>query len=479
MKVVIKNGVLKKIKGGNDLTSFEIPEGVTSIDPKVFRKCPSLEKVIIPGSIKTVTSEMIKAIYAGGSKIKEFDLKEGVEAIDKSAFYFNKILEKISFPNSLVKIDNDAFSYCENLKDVSIPGNVQLIGLRAFSDCSSIKNLQIENGVKTIEEEAFYNCGMDKVHIPSSLKKIGESAFCDCKSMKTLHIEEGELEHIGDLAFYGCESLEEAMLNTKAKFTSKIFIESTNIKNIKSSPNTWNIYRAAEQKFQSIHLLKDGYVLATKDEESFEKSNEKNNVAMSCNIIDMYKAFYYIDMCSFYASNKNNLAKLIENTTLFNELGIRIRDAKLSKDIIFEKFQQKNFKRLKPLYEHIKENVKEEMNENEREELFMIADRLGVFESDDAKISIKGKEYPVADLALKVLKKAFEPIDDKELGKKKISYASITRKIHSMAETLYDFDPSVLENVIEHNHFETMRKIITAEIKNSIQSEQSKTTIKR
>ena len=481
MKVIIKNGVLKKIKGGKDLTNFEIPEGVTSIDPKAFKKCPNLKKIVFPGSIKIVTDQIVSAIKVGGSKIKEITLKEGVEEIAQSAFSRDYYLEKISCPNTLVKIENKAFYSCDNLKEALIPDSVKVIGDHAFYSCSSMKKLQIGNCVEKIGENAFCHCGIDQVNIPSSVKVIGNNAFSSCESLKKVYAE-GELKYLGSGTFTNCKVLEEVTLPSFPKPKLEIFNGANNIKKMKTAPNDWNIYMAINSKFDSVYLLKDGSVLTTKDEETFEKSGEKENVVMSCKLKDIVGVFApIIDVFCTFTSEKNNLAKLLANTKIFRSSGIKFLASDYGTYDMFEEVQQKNFSRLTTLYEHVKKNISEEMEDKELSELFKIAYKLGMFEDDDVRISIEEKEYPVADVALKVLKKAFDPIEDEKLGKIKPKYWRIVDDIRLEIDESYDFDLSVLTDVVEKKHFETMRRIQAAAMKRDSQTKQQplKTTPRR
>ena len=86
MKLVIKKGVLKKIKGAKDISNIEIPEGVTQIDPKAFKDCVNLKKVTFPGSVKVIDKDLVDAIYYGGAEIESIELKEGIEQISDNAF---------------------------------------------------------------------------------------------------------------------------------------------------------------------------------------------------------------------------------------------------------------------------------------------------------------------------------------------------------------------------------------------------------
>lgn len=115
-------------------TSFEIPEGTTSIGVYAFANCSSLASIIIP---------------------------DGVTLIGEGAFVL-----------------------CTSLTSITIPDSVTSIGDSAFSDCTGITSVTIGNSVTSIGEYAFYGCvGLTSITIPDSVTSIGNFAFEDCTKL--------------------------------------------------------------------------------------------------------------------------------------------------------------------------------------------------------------------------------------------------------------------------------------------------------
>lgn len=112
-------------------TSFEIPEGTTSIGDSVFRSCRSLTSVTIPDSVTSIGSSV-------------FDTCTG--------------LTSITIPNSVTIINNYAFAYCTGLTRITIPDSVTSIGGGAFSGCTGLTSITIPDSVTSIESMTFYNC---------------------------------------------------------------------------------------------------------------------------------------------------------------------------------------------------------------------------------------------------------------------------------------------------------------------------------
>ena len=86
-------------------TEVSIPEGVTEIGPWCFFENQTIQKVILPGTVRTVG---YCAFY--GSALKEAVLPEGLETIDQLAFYCDG-LSRIRIPRSVKEIGDYAFSW--------------------------------------------------------------------------------------------------------------------------------------------------------------------------------------------------------------------------------------------------------------------------------------------------------------------------------------------------------------------------------
>ena len=138
-------------------TSFEIPEGTTSIGYYAFANCSSLASIIIP---------------------------DGVTLIGEGAFGLCTSLTSITMPDSVTSIGDAAFYGCTGLTSMTIPDSVTSIGSAAFYYCTGLTSIIIGNGVTSIGDSVFYGCtGLTSITIPDSVTSIGNSAFEDCTNL--------------------------------------------------------------------------------------------------------------------------------------------------------------------------------------------------------------------------------------------------------------------------------------------------------
>ena len=219
--VTIPNSVTsignRAFSGCTSLANVEICEGVTSIGVAAFVGCTSLTNIDVSEGNTVYSSkngvmfdkaqkELLQ--YPAGKSDVSYDIPEGVTSIGEQAFYGCTSLVNVKIPEGVTSIGDDTFNNCTSLESITIPGSVTDIGYDAFGDCTSLANVEICEGVKSIGEEAFFGCtSLESVTIPGSVTSIGERAFLQCTSLANVEICEG-VTSIGDQAFYCCTSLE-------------------------------------------------------------------------------------------------------------------------------------------------------------------------------------------------------------------------------------------------------------------------------
>ena len=189
---------IRKIDEG--VTSFTIPEGVTSIGHAAFPS--SVTDVSIPDCVTNIEN----MAFANCKELKSITIPESVTSIKEDTFATSG-LQSITLPQSLISIGNRAFNYCDQLHNIVIPENVTSIGREAFYNCSSLTGVSLPDGLTSIEICMFEGCSsLKEISIPNDVKYIGDSAFYDCSLLTAIEIPEG-VTSIGKDAFRGCSNL--------------------------------------------------------------------------------------------------------------------------------------------------------------------------------------------------------------------------------------------------------------------------------
>ncbi|WP_304720936.1 leucine-rich repeat domain-containing protein [uncultured Alistipes sp.] len=176
--------------GCSSLTSVTIPDSIKSLLPQTFSNCSNLNAFYgkfasSDNRCLIIGSTLIDFAPAG---LTSYTIPDSVTSIGDSAFSGCSSLTSITIPNSVTSIGDSAFYSCSNLTSITIPSSVRNIERCAFSGCSNLTSVTIPNSVTTIGEMAFYNCsGLKSVTIGNSVTSIGYNAFQQCLDVTSIY----------------------------------------------------------------------------------------------------------------------------------------------------------------------------------------------------------------------------------------------------------------------------------------------------
>lgn len=228
--------------GCTGLTSIELPQSITSISNKAFEGCTGMTHITIPENVTSLaddafsgsglTSLTWNAINCGRgggwdpSQITQVTIGDKVQQIPME-FLNGGIISSIEFPLSLKNIGPWSFKNCKNLTEVTIPDSVTNIGYDAFMGCTNLTTLYwnamrcesrgglytgyvtqafVGDKVEIIPASFVTGSKITTIDLPNSVKHIRDRAFYSCSRLKDIHLS-NQLESIGGWAFCGCDSL--------------------------------------------------------------------------------------------------------------------------------------------------------------------------------------------------------------------------------------------------------------------------------
>ncbi|MCD7748399.1 MAG: leucine-rich repeat protein, partial [Firmicutes bacterium] len=171
----------------NKITSVVIEDGVTFICGGAFSDCTNLTEIIVDEGNEAYCSadgvlfskDMTTLIsYPAGKTETSYDIPDGVTTLDWGAFFGCASLESVTIPDSVEWIDDWAFACCTSLSSVTIPDSVTFIRGGTFEHCESLTSITIPGSVTYISSLAFGNCqSLGEITFEGDAPYIKDNAF--------------------------------------------------------------------------------------------------------------------------------------------------------------------------------------------------------------------------------------------------------------------------------------------------------------
>ena len=231
----------------SSVSSITIPGWISSIDPRAFENCHSLQSIVVNEANQYYASvngalfdkEKTDLIYFPHGKTGSFAIPDTVTVIRDYTFNARSEITSITIPASVTLIGNDVFGETVRLTSIevdrnnseyasvdgvlfnknvtgfvhfpqgktgsyTIPNSITGIDAYALRGRGGITSVAIPNSVTSIGDGSFLDCSsLASINIPASVTIIGESAFYGCTVLASITLNEG-LVRIGDKAFFDC-----------------------------------------------------------------------------------------------------------------------------------------------------------------------------------------------------------------------------------------------------------------------------------
>lgn len=214
-----------------------LPDGLKTIGDCAFAMCKALNKLNVPSTVTTLGRWILE-----GTPLTSFTIPDGLTSLSQSTFYNSDIAE-IRIPATVKEIPNWCFTLCENLERIYLHDGITSIGEGAFSSCPSLDHITIPKGVTVLSKDLFASChGLREVYLhdgitamkedvfycctsltyctfpdygenslPAGLTEIGKNCFYNT-ALKQINMTDTQIKAIPDWAFYSCENLKEITL---------------------------------------------------------------------------------------------------------------------------------------------------------------------------------------------------------------------------------------------------------------------------
>ena len=211
-----------------------LPEGLKTIHNCAFAMCKALNKLNVPSTVTTLGGWILE-----GTPLTSFTIPDGLTSLYQSTFYNSDIVE-IRIPATVKEIPNWCFTLCENLERIYLHDGITSIGEGAFSSCPSLDHITIPKGVTVLSKDLFASChGLREVYLHDGITAMKEGVFYCCTSLtyctfpdygqnilpdglteigkncfyntalKQINMSRTQIKDIPDWAFYTCENLKE------------------------------------------------------------------------------------------------------------------------------------------------------------------------------------------------------------------------------------------------------------------------------
>ncbi|MBR4035010.1 MAG: leucine-rich repeat protein, partial [Clostridia bacterium] len=229
----------------NFLTEFTIPDSVEEIGVMIFDNCDGLKSITIGKNIKSIpdvaqgnpafglnkaSSSLEKYVVSEGNAVYSTDargvlyekhqsLQVEVGVIDAPAK--SDLLDYV-LPNHIVYIAPYAFAYNTSLRWIQLDRVRRIDRCAFFGATSLVAAVFGQKGVdvnETAADTEAYNEYLKMIADVSEMQEsyqqfIGEQAFAGCLQLRYVNLYSDFIIHIGDLAFFDCESLENIYISS-------------------------------------------------------------------------------------------------------------------------------------------------------------------------------------------------------------------------------------------------------------------------
>ena len=226
-----------------------MPEGIESISEGSFHNCISLNKIVIPGSVRDIG----RYAFYGCCNLKELYIPEGVKSLANEIIQGCINLKYLTIPESVENVDLASLIVTPITMMAPTPEGVELPKLYLYEHKNHIRFINDEitvykKGIDNLmflsyellnmPEDSLFNCklGPDVDSIPDFFRSNTNLKYSLLNKVESLYIPDN-VRYIGKCAFYGCENMKELIMDGSPVISESAFGRCDNLETIAlSSP---------------------------------------------------------------------------------------------------------------------------------------------------------------------------------------------------------------------------------------------------
>lgn len=170
-----------------------VPSAKSSLEVPWYSVRSSVTKLKFTSTSEAPFTSIGDYAFYGMSQLTTVELPEGVTSIGKCAFAYSPLVNELRLPSTLTTIGEGAFEGCRSLLAVEVPASVTTVGERAFAFCRELDIVTFRGKVSQIGRWTFKECiDLESVRMDSAGVTFAEGAFegagmsaSDIKSLNT------------------------------------------------------------------------------------------------------------------------------------------------------------------------------------------------------------------------------------------------------------------------------------------------------
>ena len=171
-------------------TAFQtvtLPNSITEIGYNAFSNCQQLTSINVPTGISYVPNSFVRDCPV----LTSVDIPAGVTTIREYAFQNCPMLTNITLSDNITEIQRSAFYDCTSLALTALPANLQTIGSWAFGNCEAFTTLTLPTTLTSIGGDAFRGSGLTAITFTAVPTTFGVDVFYDCDKLALVNLPDG------------------------------------------------------------------------------------------------------------------------------------------------------------------------------------------------------------------------------------------------------------------------------------------------